>query len=160
MLKNTKTNQQQLLAILDKLFVWVETPSKFASADSSLESKMVTINPKLTSKSLQSLVEQTRKLIINIYLQCEREYQEGLKLFEAIVGERMLKNSIAKKEALEAQLEKVVVGQDDPELEKIVQQNVNKALETGPLVVQSAAAAAGGARKKKHRSRSRKKKRR
>jgi len=167
MLKNTKTNQQQLLAILDKLFVWVETPSKFASTDSSLENKMVTINPTLTSKSLQSLVEQTRKLIIKIYLQCEGEYQDGLKLFEAIVGERMLKNSIAQKEALEAQLEKVIVGQDDPELEKIVQQNVNKALEPGPLVAQMpaqmsrpAAAAAGGARKKKHRSRSRKKKRR
>jgi hypothetical protein len=161
MLKNTKTNQQQLLAILDKLFVWVETPSKFASADSSLESKMVTINPKLTSKSLQSLVEQTRKLIINIYLQCEREYQEGLKLFEAIVGERILKNSIAKKEALEAQLENVVVGKNDDDLEKIVQQNVNKALEPRPLGAQPvAAAAAGGACKKKHRKRSRKKKRR
>ena len=168
MLKNTKPNQQQLLAILDKLFFWVETPSKFASTDSSLENKMVTINPTLTSKSLQSLVEQTRKLIIKIYLQCEGEYQDGLKLFEAIVGERMLKNSIAKKEALEAQLEKVVVGQDDPELEKIVQQNVNKALEPKSLVAQiplpaqmpqPAAAAAGGARKKKHRTRSRKKKR-
>jgi len=163
MLKNTKTNQQQLLAILDKLFVWIETPSKFASTDSSLENKMVTINPTLTSKSLQSLVEQTRKLIIKIYLQCEREYQDGLKLFEAIVGERMLKNSIAKKEALEAQLEKVIVGQDDPEIEKIVQQNVNKALEPGPLVAQMpiqmsrpAAAAAGGARRKKHRSRKKK----
>ena len=155
MLKNTKTNQQQLLAILDKLFVWVEASS--ASTDSSLENKMVTINPTLTSKSLQSLVEQTRKLIIKIYLQCEGEYQDGLKLFEAIVGERMLKNSIAQKEALEAQLEKVIVGQDDPEIEKIVQQNVNKALEPGPLVAQMSqqAAAAGGARKK-HRSRKKK----
>ena len=112
---------------------------------------MVTINPKLTSKSLQSLVDQTRKLIINIYLQCEREYQEGLKLFEAIVGERMLQNSIAKKEALEAQLDKVVVGEDSPELENIVKQNVNQALEP------TSATASGGARKKKHRNRSRKK---
>uniref|UniRef100_A0A6C0ELW3 Uncharacterized protein n=1 Tax=viral metagenome TaxID=1070528 RepID=A0A6C0ELW3_9ZZZZ len=157
MLKNTKTNQQQLLSILDKLFVWVETPS--ASTDSSLENKMVTINPTLTSKSLQSLVEQTRKLIINIYLQCEGEYQGGLKLFEAIVGERMLKNSIAQKESLEAQLEKVIVGQDDPDIEKIVQQNVNRALEPGHLVAQmyQPATAAGGARKK-HRSRKKKRK--
>ena len=72
--------------------------------ENDLENKMVTINPKLTSKSLQELVDQTRKLIINIYLQCEREYQEGLRLFEAIVGERMLQNSISKKEALQAQL--------------------------------------------------------
>ena len=76
----------------------------------------------------------------------------------------MLKNSIAQKEALEAQLEKVIVGQDDQELEKIVQQNVNKALASKPLVAQmpaqmsQPAAAAGGARRK--RQRSRKKKRR
>ena len=97
-------------------------------------------------------------MIINIYLQCEREYQEGLKLFEAIVGERMLQNTIAKKEALETELDKVVVGEENPELEKIVQQNVNTAL-APPPIPQNAVAAAGGARKKKHRTRSRKKRR-
>ena len=155
MMKNTKINQQKLLAVLDKLFVWVDSPSEYSSKGSDLENKMVTINPKLTSKSLQTLVDQTRKLIINIYLQCEREYQEGLRLFEAIVGERMLQNSISKKEALEAQLDKVVVGEPSPELENIIKQNVNQALEPTP----PAAAAAGGARKKKHRNRSRRKKR-
>ena len=160
MLKNTKLNQQKLLAVLDKLFVWVDTPAEYASSTGDLANKTVTINPKLTSKSLQALVDQTRKLIINIYLQCEREYQEGLKLFEAIVGERMLKNSIAKKEALEAELDKVVVGEENPELEKIVQQNVNKALLPPDAPPVAAAAASGGARKKKHRTRSRKKKRR
>lgn len=155
MLKNTQKNQQKLLAVLDKLFVWVDTPSEYASKTGDLANKTVTINPKLTSKSLQALVDQTRKLIINIYLQCEREYQEGLKLFEAIVGERMLQNSIAKKEALEAQLDKVVVGEENPELENIVKQNVNQALTPQP----EEKAAAGGARKKKHRTRSRKKRR-
>ena len=139
MLVNTKKNQGKLLAVLDKLFVWIDTPT---SKDSSLDNKAVTINPLLTSKSLQSLIEETRKLIINIYLQCEKEYQEGLKLFEAIVGERILKNSIAKKKALEVQLENVIVG-DDPALQKIIQQNVNTALEP-PRPRQS-----GGTRKKK-----------
>ena len=88
---------------------------------------------------------------------CEREYQEGLRLFEAIVGERMLQNSISKKEALEAQLDKVVVGEPSPELENIIKQNVNQALEPTPPA--AAAAAAGGSRKKKHRNRSRRKKR-
>jgi hypothetical protein len=156
MMKNTKTNQQKLLSVLDKLFVWVDSPSEYSSSGNDLENKMVTINPKLTSKSLQELVDQTRKLIINIYLQCEKEYQEGLRLFEAIVGERMLQNSISKKEALEAQLDKVVVGEPSPELENIIKQNVNQALEPTPP---AAAAAAGGARKKKHRNRSRRKKR-
>ena len=138
MLVNTKKNQGKLLAVLDKLFVWIDTPT---SKDSSLDNKAVTINPLLPSKSLQALIEETRKLIINIYLQCEKEYQEGLKLFEAIVGERILKNSIAKKKALEVQLENVIVG-DDPALQKIIQQNVNTALEPRPRQ-------SGGTRKKK-----------
>ena len=80
-------------------------------------------------------------------------------MFEAIVGERMLQNTIAKKEALETELDKVVVGEENPELEKIVQQNVNTALAPPPPIPQAAVAAAGGARKKKHRTRSRKKRR-
>jgi len=144
MLANTKINQAELLLILDKLFVWVDTPSKF-SGDSSLENKTVTINPKLTSKSLQILVEQSRNLIIKIYLQCETEYRSGLKIFEAIVGERILKNGIAKKKALEEQLEKVIVGQNDPELDKILQQSVNKTM--------ASAAMSGG---KKNRTRKKK----
>ena len=54
----------------------------------------------------------------------------------------------------------VVVGDENPELEKIVQQNVTKALLPSVAPPVAAAAAAGGARKKKHRTRSRKKKRR
>ena len=127
MLENTKANQKKLLSVLDKLFVWVDTPAQSPSND--LENKMVTINPTLTSKSLQSLVEKTRQMIIDIYLQCENEYQQGLKLFEAIVGDRMLKNSITKKENLEQQLKKVIVGDKDQELGKLVQQNVSEALQ-------------------------------
>jgi len=161
MLRNTKKNQQKLLSILDKLFVWVDPPMQFPSNNSSLDNKMVTINPKLTSKSLQSLVEKTRQMIINIYIQCEKEYQTGLKLFEAIVGERMLQNTISKKENLETQLENIVVGDKNPELDKLVQQNVNKALNESTLSqnAPTAAVAAGGARKKKHHNRSRKKRR-
>ncbi len=163
MLKNTNTNQRKLLAVLDKLFVWVDTPVEYIDNNNNtadLTNKTVTINPKLTSKSLQALVDQTRQLIINIYLQCEREYQKGLKLFEAIVGERMLQNTIAKKEALEVELDKVVVGEENPELEKIVQQNINTALAPQiPQTPQTAVAAGGGARKKKYRTRSRKKRR-
>ena len=57
----------------------------------------------------------------------------------------------------EAQLDKGVVGEPSPELENIIKQNVNQALEPTPPA--AAAAAAGGSRKKKHRNRSRRKKR-
>ena len=153
MLKNTKNNQQTLLEILDKLFVWIKTPSELNSDNNSLDSQMVTINPKLNSKTLQDLVVETRKLIIKIYLQCEEEYQQGLKLFEAIVSERILKNSIDKKNQLEKQLDTMVIGKEDANLQEIVKQNIDNAMQPK----QTAAAAAGGNRKKKYkRSKSRK----
>jgi len=126
MLQNTQNNQIKLLGILDKVFVWIEGPKQFRAADKpeneedSLLSKMVTINPALTNKDLSDLVVKTRKLIINIYLQCEREYQAGLKIFEAIVGERILQNSIDKKKQLEQQLNNVIVGQDDEKLDALL----------------------------------------
>ena len=64
MLKNTNKNQQKLLAVLDKLFVWVDTPAEYASRTGDLANKTVTINPKLTSKSLQALVDQTQYINI------------------------------------------------------------------------------------------------
>jgi hypothetical protein len=153
MLNNTKKNQQTLLEILDKLFVWIKTPSELNSDNNSLDSQMVTINPKLNSKTLQDLVVETRKLIIKIYLQCEEEYQQGLKLFEAIVSERILKNSIDKKNQLEKQLDTMVVGKEDANLQEIIKQNIDNAMQPK----QNAAAAAGGSRKKKYkRSKSRK----
>ena len=154
MLQNTNENQKKLLGILDKLFVWVDSPAKFKAVDDKLENKVVTINPKLTNDSLQKIVVETRKLIIAIYLGCEKDYQIGLNLFEAIVGERILKNSIAKKAQLEKQLDSVVVGEDKDGLGNIVKQNIDTAL-SNPMenVKIPKAAATGGGGRRKRRSR-------
>lgn len=147
MLNNTKKNQHNLLEILDKLFVWVKKPSELNSDNNSLETQMVTINPKLNAKSLQDLVVKTRKLIITIYLQCEEEYQEGLKIFEAIAGERILKNSINKKEQLEKQLDTMVVGKPDNNLQELVKQNIDNIIQSTSA---PAAVAAGGNKSRRY----------
>jgi len=124
MVKNSADSQTQILRILDELFVWVSSSSGTISG----ANKIVTINPKLNEQSLQKIVETTRKLLVKSYLQCETEYQTGLKLFEAIVGERILKNGIAQKKALEKQLQKIIVGDENTTIDKIVQNNINVAL--------------------------------
>jgi hypothetical protein len=112
MLKNTETNQQELLKILDELFVWIEPPSDLGN-DESIKSKLVTINPALNDKKLQDIVVKTRKLIIDIYLQCEKDYQEGLYLFTAIAGEKLLKKTISRNEEAENEMARMITGNHD-----------------------------------------------
>ena len=44
--------------------------------------------PSLTRKSLQSIVIETRKLIIQLYVQCEKDFRAGIKLFEALIEKK------------------------------------------------------------------------
>jgi hypothetical protein len=48
----------------------------------------LTINPNLTNEKLQKLIEKTRKIIIKLYITCERDFQTAVKLFEGIVLSR------------------------------------------------------------------------
>ena len=156
MLNNTETNQQELLKILDELFVWIESPSDLGN-DKSIKSKLVTINPALNDEKLQAVVVKTRKLIIDIYLQCEKDYQEGLHLFKAIAGEKLLKKAISKKTQLDNEMANMITGNDD--LEEIVNKNIEKKLfdsnkaskipdNLGQPIVQSTTWTIGGGRRK------------
>jgi len=123
MLKKTNTNQQNLLTILDELFVWIEPPSGIEGGDKSIKSKLVTINPKLNDKKLQDVVVKTRKLIIDIYLQCEKDYQEGLKIFKAIADEKIFKKMMFKTEREQEDMAGMITNNAD--LEEIVKKNSN-----------------------------------
>jgi hypothetical protein len=44
----------------------------------------ITIHPKITPETIEPLIETTREKIKTLYLQCEIDFQEGLKLFKQI----------------------------------------------------------------------------
>ena len=77
MIKSVNKKQQQLLSIINRLFVYVVDP------DTKVE--LIKVNPELTDDSLQSIVEETRNIIIELYLKCESDFVVGVKLYEAIV---------------------------------------------------------------------------
>ena len=77
MIKSVNKKQQQLLTIINRLFVYVVDPDTKA--------ELIKVNPELTDDSLQSIVEETRNIIIELYLKCEADFVEGVKLYEAIV---------------------------------------------------------------------------
>ena len=77
MLNNAKENQNKLVSILGKIFV--------KKVNKATRREEFSLNPSLTRKSLDNIVIETRKLIMNLYLDCEKDFRKGIKLFEGLV---------------------------------------------------------------------------
>ena len=83
-LKHVKEKQQELLNILNNLFI------------SDPENDVI-INPDLNESTIQPIMINTRNIIIELHLKYEDDYNEGLKIYEAIVESLLfitLKNEI------------------------------------------------------------------
>jgi len=158
MMQTAQQNQGSLLDVLDQVFIEKGKGS----------AREVTINPKLDSKALQKVVEEARSLIIRLYINCEKNYQTGLQLFEAIIGDRILKTSIMKKDNLEKQLDEVVIDSDaDPNVRGVIEKSIMNTAEmaakpmppTGfagpPVAVKRAPMEGAGRRRKRGKKRSR-----
>ena len=89
MMDNTQKNQDQLLSVIDKLFVFVNITD-----ESKPDNKLIMINPSLTEVKLQSVVEESRKIIMNLYITCEKDFLKGLEIFEAIVEKKIRDTTI------------------------------------------------------------------
>ena len=80
MIQNANTKQQQLLDIINELFTYDIVDDK----------KLIRVKPTLTETILQGLVEKTRKIIVDLYITCENDFETGVKLYEAIVENQIL----------------------------------------------------------------------
>lgn len=101
MKKNTKKNQDALLQIIDKLFIFKVNPQ-------DKQKKIVLVNPMLTEKNLNKVIEQTRNLIINLYSQCEKDFFKGLQIFEAIVEKQIKETSQSQIKNLEKTIDNTI----------------------------------------------------
>jgi len=100
MTMKNKQNEQKLVAILDEMFAyWIDEKTKV---------KELTIHPELTMEKLDKLVPETRELIINLYVDCEKDFQEGLNMLEAIIKKRMLINAENRVERFKEKHEKLL----------------------------------------------------
>jgi len=85
MIQNAANNQSKLLAVINELFTYVIDPYT--------SKKVIRVNPKLTEESLQAAVEKSRRMIVNLYVKCENDYTNGIKLYEAIVEAKILETT-------------------------------------------------------------------
>jgi hypothetical protein len=77
MVKSANNKQAELLDILNILFTFVVDDTN---------AKKIKINPSLTTVTLQQAVKKTRNIIIELYVNCEKDYVKGIEIYEAIIN--------------------------------------------------------------------------
>ena len=86
-LRTTK-NQNKLLKVLDELFMVVKKDNEEGNIK-----KTITLNPDLNDRKLQRLAQTTREFLMDLFITCEKDYKDGIKLYQQIV-DNQLKNII------------------------------------------------------------------
>ena len=102
MIERAEYNRSRLLEILSQMFTYTY------GGNGSIGG--VIINPSLTYKKLQSLVVQTRRIVIKLYTDCEEDYKRGLDIFFAMVQDKIAMKLSVQEEVLKKQLEDVMYG--------------------------------------------------
>lgn len=101
MIKSAQGTQDELMEVLKELFVIQTAPNKE-------KTEIVTLNPKLNDESLNKIIAKTRKIIVKLYISCEKDFKDGLDIFEGILSERIIKNAVVKKNTMNALQDKLI----------------------------------------------------
>jgi hypothetical protein len=100
MIQSAADNQSKLLSVINDLFTYVIDPYS--------NKKVIRVNPNLTEDLLQKAVEKSRRLIVDLYVKCETDYVNGVKLYEAIVESKILETTQKQIEALKTEASKII----------------------------------------------------
>jgi len=100
MIQTAADHQSKLLSIINELFSFIIDPYS--------GKKVIRVNPKLNDDLLQKAVEKTRRLIVNLYVTCENDYVNGVKLYEAIVESKILETTQKQIQSLKAEASKII----------------------------------------------------
>ena len=100
MIQSAADNQSKLLSVINDIFTYITDPYS--------GKKVIRVNPKLTEELLQKVVDKSRRLIIDLYVKCENDYTNGLKIYEAIVESKILETTEKQIETLENNAKKII----------------------------------------------------
>jgi len=100
MIQSATKKQKELLTIINDLFSFVIEPYT--------GKKKIRVNPKLTEASLQKIVEASRTIIMELYIKCETDYVNGIKMYEAIVESKILETTKNQIQSLQKESEKTI----------------------------------------------------
>ena len=100
MIQTAADNQSKLLSVINELFTYVIDPYS--------GKKVIRINPKLNDELLQKAVEKSRRFIVDLYIKCETDYVNGIKLYEAIVESKILETTQKQIDNLKKEAKKII----------------------------------------------------
>jgi hypothetical protein len=83
MIHSVNEKHDELVEILNRIFVYMGHG----------DDKHVTINPELNEASLQNILIETKKCINELYLTCEKDFVEGIQIYEAIVEAKIFETT-------------------------------------------------------------------
>jgi len=121
MVKQTKGEQQKLIDILGEMFQSVVTLKKNVGTE-------LVINNELNEKTLQKLVEKSRKTILNMLMECEKKYKEGILIFKEIIKDKTIVGEEKKIENLEKKKRNILYDEVGNEILLVTKQEI---VETG-----------------------------
>ena len=119
MMTTADTNRSAVLAILDIIF-------KIQTIDNEAKTEVVTINPEINETKLANITAEARKSIVKLYVDCEKDFKEALKIFNAITLIQKVKSTINREKAASAQVDAKIASTP---LEKEVFKEISSTLE-------------------------------
>jgi len=99
MITSAAQKQNELLSIINELFVFVNDPSG---------TKKIRVNPRLSEELLQKNLQKTRKIIVELYVKCEEDFVNGVKLYEAIVEKKILETTQKQIDNLQKKADEII----------------------------------------------------
>ena len=100
-----------------------------------LKKKKIRINPKLTDNLLQNDIVKARKIIIELYVNCEKDYVEGLKIYEAIVEKKIIETTQKQINTLQKESDKIIT-ETKNSIQSNVEPNINPNVELNNNIFQ------------------------
>ena len=101
MMQTTNNNRDKLLAILDKLFK--------EEKEKGQQGKFI-LNPELNDTSMNELAKQTRDIIVDLYITCQKDFLKALDIFEKIIESQKIRINSEQEKQLQEALEKQRIG--------------------------------------------------
>jgi len=100
MIQSASDKQSELLNIINELFIFVNDPYS--------DKKKIRVNPILNEEKLQQIIVKTRNIIIELYVKCELDFIDNLKVYEAIVESKILETTKKQIENLEKKANSII----------------------------------------------------
>lgn len=105
MIYDSNMVRNSLLEIIDKIFISNDTEKGEDATDVEDVKIKYIIDPNLTYEDLNNLIDETRKIILKLYVNCEKNFIHALKILQAIIEAQIFETGHRQIKELESKIE-------------------------------------------------------